>query len=266
MSVALNAAASAVQIAKIKLEVLANDVANKDTIAYKSHDVRTSDLSYTTLTKPMQAGDGGDTYSAQVQVGNGAKAVSTTRILAQGALKVTQSPLDIMINGSGYFAIELPNGGRAFTRDGSFSRSNSKLVTKAGASVLGQDDGPIAIKDDYDLNTLTLSASGKLTIKDASGTDVELGKLALYHFDNEQSLESIGNNSFIENEASGEATLIEEGSTGTTVRNKMLEASNVETVKVMMDLMEAQNMYETAFRIMEVVNKIEHKANEIVTV
>ncbi len=261
--IAINSAASALQIAKIKLDVLANDVANKDTIGYKTHDVRTSDLPYTTITKPMPT-DGGDSYSSQIQVGNGAKVTSTTRILTQGALKSTQSPLDIMINGSGYFAITLPNGGRAFTRDGSFSVSNSKLVTKNG-SIVESDTGEIEIKDTYDIQSLSVSASGKLSIKDNTGANVELGKLALYHFDNEQALEAIGNNLFIGNEASGEGTLIEDG-IGTTVRSRALEASNVETVKVMMDLMEAQHVYETALKIMEIINKIEHKANEIVTV
>jgi flagellar basal-body rod protein FlgG len=265
MSIALNAAASALQIAKIKLDVIANDIANKNTTGYKACDVRTSDLSYTSITRPSIAADE-DSYTAQVQVGNGAKVTSTTRMMQQGALKHTNLPLDMMIRGSGYFAVALPNGSRGYTRDGSFRVSNSMLVTQAGEKVLGEGE-EIEIKPEYKLDTLEVSPSGAMKIQNSDGEVIEIGRIMVHHFGDEQALEAIGNNTFIATQASGDPQELVPGEEGAgLIEHKSLESSNVDTVKVVMDLMEAQNVYEIAFKVMEALNKIERKANEIITV
>ncbi len=265
MSIALNSAASALQIAKIKLDVIANDIANKNTTGYKAYDVRTSDLSYTSIVRPSPS-TGEDSYTSQVQVGNGAKVTSTTRMMQQGALKNTDQPLDMMIRGSGYFAIALPNGSKGYTRDGSFRISNSMLVTKNGEKVLGEGE-EIEIKPEFKLDSLEISQSGSMKIKNSDGEIVELGKILVHRFNDEQAMEAVGNNVFRATEASGDAEELVPGEQGAgLIEHKSLESSNVDTVKIVMDLMDAQNTYEIAFKIMEALNKIERKANEIITV
>jgi len=264
MSIALNAAVSAAQIAKIRIEVLSNDIANKSTTGYKALDVRTGDLPYTSFAAQASGSQEEGAFS-QIQVGNGAKVVSTTKILRQGDPRLTNQPLDMMINGSGYFVIALPNGSRAYTRDGSFTLDkDSMLTTKTGERVVGEG-GEIEIKGN--LSTFEVDSTGSMSIIDASGKRVKIGRIILNYFNNEQALEAIGNNMCVETFGSGTYQEIAPGEHGSgKILNKALESSNVDPIKVVMDLLEAQNSYEIAFRIIEVVNKIERKANDIITV
>jgi len=105
--IAANSAVSAVQIAKARMEALSNNISNKNTIAYKSSDVRSSDLFYSSLNRPYSS-DGDKGIPVQAQVGHGAKINQIARMTFQGDLKSTNLPLDMMINGVGYFSVMLP--------------------------------------------------------------------------------------------------------------------------------------------------------------
>jgi len=261
MSIALNAAVSAAQIAKIRLEVLANNVANKNTIGYKASDIRTSDLFYTTLNRSSASEEVGPSAS-QTQVGHGAKVASIAKVMTQGALKQTNSPLDLMINGAGYFAITLPDGTIGYTRDGSFTRNNKGvLTTRTGEPLVGD------FKVDGDLDTLVISDTGDVTITDNKGDKKEVGKIKIYTFQNEQGLSANKSNFLLATQESGEPEDCDPGTNGAgTVVHKALESSNIDSITSIMDLMDAQNTYEMAFRILETVNKMENKANDVMSV
>lgn len=250
--IALNSALSALQIATKRIEVLANDIANKNTTGYKVRDVRSTDLMYSSIKSQDD-----EQSPSQAQVGHGAKISSISRAVSQGAMKQTGAPLDLMINGTGYFAVTLPDGRKAYTRDGSFTlNAENLLVTKSGEKI----DGEIKIAGDP--QKVSVGANGNLM-----GADGESYNIKIFTFANEQGLEAISNNLFLETEASGAAQELTPGESGSgKIQQGAVEASNVEVAKAMSDLMDAGSVYELAIRILEVINKIEHKSAEIMRV
>jgi flagellar basal-body rod protein FlgG len=250
--IALNSALSALQIATKRIEVLANDIANKNTTGYKMRDVRSTDLMYSSV----RAGNA-EALPSQTQVGHGARVTCIARLVGQGPMKQTGAPLDLMINGSGYFAVTLPDGRKAYTRDGSFSlNSESTLVTKSGETVDGE------IKVSGDPQKVTVDTNGNI-----KGEEGESYNIKIFTFPNEQGLEAISNNLFLETEASGSAQELTPGENGSgQIQQGAVEGSNVEVAKAMSDLMDAGSVYELAIRILEAINKIEHKSAEIMRV
>lgn len=250
--IALNSALSALQIATKRIEILANDIANKNTTGYKVRDVRSADLMYTSA-----RGVDDEQLPSQSQIGHGARITSIARSLSQGPMRQTGAPLDMMINGSGYFAVTLADGRKAYTRDGSFSlNSEGLLVAKSGEKLDGE------IKISGDLQKVAIDTSGNVI----SG-DGEKYSIKIFTFANEQGLEAISNNFFLETEASGSAQELTPGENGSgQIQQGAVEASNVEVAKAMSDLMDAGSVYELAIRILEVINKIEHKSADIMRI
>ncbi len=260
--IALQAAVSGTQVAQLRIDNIANNIANLNTNGYKKTDVQTSDLFYMNLKK---AGILENTEASKrpvgVQVGMGSKVTGIYRNLAQGSPTRTDHPLDIALTGPGYFGIALPNGGRGFTRAGSFHRDpdTGNIVTIDGKTFIDN----IAIPAEINLEDINISRDGLITAKDPNNPAglIEIGQLEIFTFPNEHGLEATGDNLLVETQASGEAVAIDD-TTGRFLQLH-LEDSNVTAVKELTELITAQRAYELNSRVIRVVDEISKDVNAI---
>jgi flagellar basal-body rod protein FlgG len=177
-----------------------------------------------------------------IQIGRGVRLNAIQRIDSGGSLEQTSRPLDLAIEGEGYFQVQLPNGNTAYTRDGSFQISDQgMLVTNSGYAVQPQ------IRIPRDTTNVAISASGVVTAQGVGGANAtqELGRIELARFANPAGLQSMGENMFAETPASGQPArgFPQDDGLG-RVAQGYLESSNVEIVQEMVDMISAMRAYE----------------------
>ena len=132
---ALRIAATGMAAQQTRTEVIANNLANVNTTAFKRSRASFEDLLYQSMREVQVVGTSGADTLGAIQVGRGVRLAAVNRANAQGTLENTQRELDVAVEGEGLFAVRLPGGGRAYTRDGGFDVSDQgTLVTKAGRS------------------------------------------------------------------------------------------------------------------------------------
>src|SRR5665213_1129380 len=242
MDPALHTAATGMQAQQTRTDVIANNLANVNTTGFKRSRAHFEDLLYQTLQGPATLGSRDTEQLPAIQVGLGTRLTSVQRIDSQGSLEQTSRPLDLAIEGEGYFEVQLPNGNMAYTRDGSLQVSDQGvLVTNQGYSV----QPPIKVPKEA--TSITISETGVVTANGmvgATGTQ-EIGRIELARFANPSGLESMGQNLFSETTASGNPIkgMPTEDGNGRLAQG-YLEASNVEIVTEMVDMITAQRAYE----------------------
>ncbi len=239
---ALNTAATGMVAQQVNLDVIANNLANVNTNAFKSQRAEFQDLMYQTFQASGAASGGSSTFPQSSQVGLGARFSASGTSFAQGSLNSTGNPLDIAINGDGFFKVILPSGDTAYTRDGSLKiDSNGAVVTSAGYKL----DPAITVPSGA--QALTISPDGAVSAILATGgnTPTSLGNIALAVFTNPGGLNRMGQNLYIAGGASGSATSVAPGTQGSgQLQQSFLEGSNVQTVDEMVKMISAQRAYE----------------------
>jgi flagellar basal-body rod protein FlgG len=259
---ALQAAVSGSKVAQARIDNISNNIANISTTGYKKTDIQASDLFYMNLKK---AGVLENTEASRrpvgVQVGMGAKVIGTYRNLAQGAPKQTDQPLDVVIKGSGYFAIALPGGRVGYTRAGSFKRDGTTgdITTIDGKRF----NTNINIDPNVDLQQIDIGSDGAISRKDPTNnaTSIPLDQLLIFTFPNDHGLEAIGDNLLIATPASGEAVQVED--TSNVFEQGWLEQSNVTAVEELTELITAQRAYELNNRVIRVVDEVSKDINAL---
>src|SRR5690606_33065974 len=208
-----------------KMDVITNNLANVGTNGFKRTRAVFEDLMYQTLRQPgAQAADGSQLPTG-LQLGSGVRTVATERLHTQGGLENTGNSKDVAINGLGYFEVELPDGTLAYTRDGSFSTDQNGQLVTAGGYVIQPG---INVPDNA--LTLTIARDGTVSVTQpgAPGTSVQIGQLQLATFVNPAGLQSVGENLYVETDASGPANLLAPGVDGAgLVMQEWVETSNV---------------------------------------
>ena len=183
-----------------------------------------------------------------VQVGLGVKTAAVYRITEQGNLTLTENPLDVAINGEGYFRITLPSGDTAYSRAGSFQLDgDGDVVTVDGFTVQpGLTVPPNAVD-------ISVNASGEVLVSlDGVTAPSNIGQLELARFPNDAGLLAIGDKLFLETPASGGATVAAPGTAGFgTIQQGFLETSNVNVVEEITNLITAQRAYEMNSKVIE---------------
>jgi len=242
---ALWTAASGMLAQQMNVDVIANNLSNVNTTAYKKERIEFKDLLYETLNRATVMENGG--RPVNLQVGHGTMAVATMRDFQTGSPEETGNPLDFFIDGDAFFMIQGPTGETYYTRDGSFKISmtdmGKMLTTSDGYPVLDEFESPIYI--DVDLSRLKVSQSGELSYTDEEGLTVPTGQvIGLAYFDNRSGLESIGRNLYRATEASGEPIMAMDSTQVSLINQNFLESSNVRTVEEMVKLIVAQRAYE----------------------
>ncbi len=239
---ALSIAATGMLAQQLNVEVISNNLANMNTTGYKRQRAEFQDLLYQNLEQVGAAtSDAGTIAPNGVQIGVGVKAGSVYRITSQGEVTSTENEFDLAIQGRGFFRIQLPNGGDAYTRAGAFSLSpDGQMVTADGYVVAPGINIP------QDAIDVFINDVGEVQVRvDGAVAPQVVGQLELSNFFNEAGLEAIGNNLLLESAASGPASAGTPGTTGFgTLLQGFLETSNVNAVSEITSLITAQRAYE----------------------
>ncbi|HXJ01028.1 MAG TPA: flagellar hook-basal body complex protein, partial [Micropepsaceae bacterium] len=186
---ALSIAATGMQAQQTNVEVIANNLANMNTTAYKMQRAEFQDLLYQNVERPGAASaDTGAVLPAGIQIGVGVRTAATYRITGQGNLAATSNPYDLAINGKGYFHVQMPDGTDAYTRAGAFSLSpEGQLVTDKGYVVAPG----IAIPQDA--ISVTINGQGQVqALVAGQNAPQTLGQLELARFPNDGGLQATG--------------------------------------------------------------------------
>ncbi len=227
---------------QMNVDVISNNIANMTTTGYKRQRVDFKDLIYQNIDRPgAQSSDVGTILPSGLQLGLGVQISSVYRIHEQGAMQITENPLDLVINGDGFFQVQLPNGDTAYTRSGVFQlNQDGELVTTEGFLV----EPNIVVPTDA--ISVEINQSGEVFASQQGQVNLtNVGQLQLATFVNPAGLEAVGDNLFVETEASGSATTGNpaEDNFG-SIRQGAVENSNVNIVEEITDLISAQRAYE----------------------
>jgi len=223
------------------VEIIANNIANVNTTGFKKVRPEFQDLLYETLRPAGNVARSGVEPLNEVQIGSGTELVATTKIFKQGDITSTNNPLDMAINGEGFFVIRRPDGNIVYTRDGSFQLDrNGQIVTSQGYSL---DPGFTIPSDAIEIQ---ITRDGVVSILTENSTDATvLGQIELARFINPAGLKSIGDNFYQETPASGQPFFEVPGTNNTgEIIQHHLESANVDIVEEMVNMITAQRAYE----------------------
>lgn len=241
---ALYTSATGMKAQELLIDNTANNLANVNTTAFRRSHVDFADLVYSTIRQPGNEVATGQTSPTGLQIGNGVRAVSTTKNFAQGSLEQTGNPLDLAIQGDGFFKLALPNGGgERYSRAGTFRVNGSGNLVNADGHLL---DDAVNIPPGTDFSKITIGSDGVVSGVTVGGSEsVSLGKIQLHSFLNPAGLSSVGGNLYEATAASGApvAGTPFQGGYG-ELRQGYLEGSNVEVVTELISLISAQRAYE----------------------
>ena len=251
---ALKIAATGMSAQQMRVETIANNLANMSTTGYNARRAEFADLHYQQLTRAgtVNAADG-TVLPTGVQLGLGVRPAAISVNLAQGSLSQTNGDLDIAIDGKGYFEVTLPSGQAAYTRDGGLKRTGEGLIVTS-------DGFPVApeIVIPADARSISINADGEVYAYFATATQAQLlGQFSLAGFTNAKGLEAMGSNLFVETEASGPAVVSTPGADGLgTMRQGYLEDSSVDSVLEVTELIEAQRAYELNAKVISAADQM----------
>jgi len=261
MNSSLRTSASGMMAQQRMIDVIANNLANVNTTGFKRSRVSFEDVLYETLQGDQSVPNSGAETVAPIQIGKGVRLAAVMRVHTQGATENTERPLDIAIEGEGFFQVELPDGTTGYTRDGSFSISDSgALTTSEGHPLLP------SIVIPQDVSAISISDQGIVNAVGAQGTaGAELGRIELARFLNPSGLLSVGQNEYVETTASGEAvTGFPQDAGFGRVMQGSLESSNVEIVQEMTDMIAAQRAYEINAKAISAGEEMLQSANDLI--
>ena len=226
---------------RTRLSVISNNLANVNTTGFKRDRAMFEDLLYQNVRQA--GGQTAQTTQAPtgLMVGTGTRIVATEKNHAQGNMINTQNALDIAIAGEGFFQITMPDGTVAYTRDGSFKLSNvGQLVTATGNPLAP----PVIIP--ANASSITIGEDGTVSVEIYGGGGAQqLGQIQIARFVNAAGLTPLGGNLYKETIASGPPQFLNPGTQAAgTLRQGMLESSNVNVVEEMVNMIETQRAYE----------------------
>lgn len=223
------------------MDVIANNLANVSTNGFKRQRAVFEDLLYQTIRQPGAQATEQNTLPSGLQIGTGVRPVATERLFSQGNLSQTNNSKDVAINGQGFFQVLLPDGTSAYTRDGSFQvDQNGQLVTAGGYSIQP------AITIPANALSITIGHDGTVSVTQPGAVDpIQVGQLNLTTFMNESGLSSVGENLYVETQASGAPNDTTPGLNGAGMLEQgYVETSNVNVAEELVNMIQVQRAYE----------------------
>ncbi|MBF0369497.1 MAG: flagellar basal-body rod protein FlgG [Magnetococcales bacterium] len=256
---ALYTASTGMQAQQLNIDVIADNLANVNTTGFKNARTDFQDLLYANLRSPgAENSSAGTLVPVGTQLGHGVKVASVSKDFTQGSpVATSEDPMnvDMMVQGQGFFQIELPSGETAYTRDGSFKILDGNIVTSDGYPLIG---GQIGFDPTTTLG-ISVESSGAIGLEDTSTTGFTsgVGQLQLARFVNPEGLNAIGNNLYKETESSGTPQLgnPEEDGYG-SVNQHYLEQSNVSMVSEMVNMITTQRAYEVGAKAIQTADSM----------
>ncbi len=256
---ALYSAASGMTAQQMTVDNIANNLANSNTAGFKMRRTHFQDLLYQTLSQPGAAAGNQNTLPVGLQLGLGTRAVSNEIIFTQGNFTQTENPLDIVIEGKGFFQVRRQNGELAYTRAGSFKVDrDGNMVTSDGDYLEPQ------IRIPADAQSVTIAADGTVSYTQAGQTATQqAGQIQLASFQNPAGLSSIGKSLYMPTDASGDAVVgVPGGQEGMgTLLSKYIEQSNVNVVEEFVNLIVTQRAYEANSKVVKAADDMYQQVN-----
>src|SRR5271169_3276944 len=258
---ALYSAASGMAAQQLNVDNIANNLANANTNAYKTRRAQFQDLLYQSIVQPGTAAGQQTVVPAGLQLGMGTRTSSNEIIFSRGNFSQTSNPLDVVIQGNGFFQVQQSNGQLAYTRDGSFQVDrNGNLVTGSGDPVLPQITIPT------NAQAIHIATDGTVSYTLPGQTAAQLaGQMQLATFQNPAGLNNIGQNLYLPTDASGDAIVASPGGQegiGTLLQG-YTEQSNVSVVDEFVNLITAQRAYEANSKVVKAADEMYQDVNNI---
>jgi flagellar basal-body rod protein FlgG len=255
------------------LDTISNNLSNVSTTAYKRARPIFEDLLYQNLRSAGLTENAGtptpadDIYlPAGLQAGNGSRVMATQRMMVAGALVQSQNPLDMAINGNGFFKVQTGNG-QAYTRAGNFMRSQAGyIVTPSGSTLLDVNDQPISIPGTA--TDIVVGTDGTITYYNGITTPPSnntAGQIALYNFTNPAGLSSVGGGLYFETQSSGTAVAKTSNNSASygSITQYFTEQSNVNVAEELVNLIAAQRAYEITAKSVSASDQILQKLGQL---
>lgn len=257
---ALYTAASGLMAQQMNTDVIANNIANANTPGFKRDRINFQDLLYQTFRRAGQSTLTGSMVPTSLRVGHGVRPIATQKIFMTGAAQQTGNPLDLMINGEGFFQVTMADGTPAYTRDGTFKIDGDGNVVTADGLLIEP-----AITVPADAVRIEVANDGTVSVLVGSDTTLtSVGQVQLVRFQNPAGLEAIGQNLFKQTDASGDPVTGTPGQEGFgQIAQGFLEMSNVSIVEELVQLIVAQRAFETNSRAVSVSDQLLSIANNL---
>ena len=258
---ALYSAASGMAAQEMNVDNIANNLSNANTVGYKARRAQFQDLMYQSVLQPGAASGQQTLVPAGLQLGLGTRPTSNEIIFTEGAFSETDNPLDVAIQGSGFFQIMQPNGELAYTRNGQFQLDkNGNIVNSAGYALQPQITIPPAAQQ------VTIAADGTVSYMLPGQTAAtQAGQIQIAGFQNPAGLTSIGKNLYQPTDASGDPTVALPGGQegfGTLLQG-YTEQSNVSIVEEFINLIAAQRAYEANSKVVKAADDMYQQVNNL---
>ena len=246
---------------ELNIDNISNNLANANTTGYKARRAQFQDLLYQSMVQPGAASGQTTTVPAGLQLGLGTKPSSNEIIFTQGNFTETDNPLDLVIQGNGFFQIQQGNGQLAYTRDGSFQlNSTGSIVTSNGALLQPQIQIPA------NALSVTIATDGTVTYTLPGQTAAQkAGQIQIVGFQNPAGLNSLGSNLYQPTDASGAPTVgIPGGQEGLgPLLQGYTEQSNVSIVQEFINLITAQRAYEANSKVVKAADDMYQQVNNL---
>jgi flagellar basal-body rod protein FlgG len=249
------------QAQQLNIDTIAHNLANVNTTGFKQRRTQFQDLLYQNERNAGTANTSSTDIPVGLQVGLGTKPIATEMIFTQGDYSATDNPLDIVIEGQGFFQIRQPNGQLAYTRAGNFQVNRDGSMVTSDGNLL---DPQITIPQDQ--TGISIGADGTVSVIQAGQTQPQqVGKIEIALFQNPAGLDSIGKNLFTPTQASGDAISGTPGENGLgTLLSGFQEQSNVSVVEEMVNMIVSQRAYEANSKVIRAADDMLSQANNVV--
>lgn len=246
---------------QMNVDVTSNNLANVNTNGFKRDRAVFEDLIYQNLRQPGASTSQQTQLPTGLQVGTGVRPVATSKIFMQGNLQLTDGPLDLAVQGEGFFQITMPDGSTSYTRDGAFQvDSSGNVVTSSGYAL-----SP-ALQVPAGTTKVTVASDGTVTaiLNNNSAAPTTLGTIQLATFINSPGLQAVGSNLLKETAASGAPTVAQPGSNGIGAINQgYVETSNVNVTEELINMIQAQRAFEINSRAIRTSDEMLQKLTQL---
>ncbi len=257
---AIRTAASGMYAQQLYIDTIANNLANVNTTGFKKSKVEFQDMLYQVTESAGAVRNLGTVIPTELQIGHGVKPVAIEKSFTQGSPEPTDGPLDLSIQGDGFFKVRRADETLAYTRDGNFNRSPEGRIVNSDGYILDPDI--VLPEDTVDIQ---ITNDGYVSIRVVGALEMqEVGQIELAKFPNTKGLRAVGKNLFEETEASGPPIFGEPGTEGFgEIAQGYLEASNVQIVEEMVNMIVAQRAYEVSSKAIKTGEELLSLANNL---
>ncbi len=258
---ALYSAASGMNAQQMSIDSIANNLANANTAAFKARRTQFQDLLYQSFLQPGAAAGSQTVVPSGLQLGMGTRPSANSVIFTQGNFQQTDNPLDVVIQGKGFFQIRRPTGETAYTRAGNFQLDrDGNLVTATGDPIEPQITIPAQSQ------SVTIASDGTVSYTQPGQTAAQVaGQIQLANFTNPGGLNSIGNSLFMPTDAGGDPTVGNPGGQEGlgTLQQGYIESSNVTVVEEFINMIPPQRAFDANSKVVKAADEMYQQVNNI---